>query len=36
MKGSKSLAQRYKDTLVKEKRLREIGYEVITKWSCTF
>ena len=36
MKGSKSLAQRYRDTLVKEKRLREIGYEVITKWSCTF
>ena len=36
MKGSKSLAQRYRNTLVKEKRLREIGYEVITKWSCTF
>ena len=36
MIDKKSLAQRYRETLLKEKRLREMGYNVITKWSCEF
>ena len=36
MKGKKSLGQRYRETLLKEKRLKEMGYIVITKWSCEF
>ena len=34
--GNKSLAQRYRETKLKEKRLQELGYMVITKWSCQF
>ena len=33
-KDNKSLAQRFRETKLKEKRLRELGYEVISKWSC--
>lgn len=36
MKGNKSLGQRHRETMLKEKRLRELGYNVITKWSCEF
>ena len=36
MKDGKSLAQRYRETLLKEKRLTEMGYKVISKWSCEF
>lgn len=36
LKGNKSLAQRHRETMLKEKRLREMGYNVITKWSCDF
>ena len=36
MKGKKFLDQRYRETLLKEKRLKEMGYIVITKWSCEF
>ena len=31
-----SLAQRFRNTVLKEKRLRELGYVVLTKWSCVF
>ena len=34
--NGKSLAQRYRETLLKEKRLKELGYELLTKWSCEF
>ena len=34
--NGKSLAQRYRETLLKEKRLKEKGFEVLTKWSCEF
>ena len=34
MKNNKSLAQRYRETKLKEKRLRQLGYVVISKWSC--
>lgn len=34
--NNKSLAQMYRDTMIKEKRLREMGFSVITKWSCEF
>ena len=34
MKGGKTLGQRYRETLLKERRLKEMGYEVISKWSC--
>ena len=36
MNKGKSMAQRYKETLLKEKRLKEMGYELHTKWSCEF
>ena len=32
----KSMSQRYKETLLKEKRLKEMGYDLLTKWSCKF
>ena len=31
-----SLAQRYRNTQLKLKRLRQLGYRVICKWSCDF
>ena len=34
--NGKSLSLRYKETLIKEQRLKELGYIVITKWSCDF
>lgn len=34
LNNKKSLGQRYRETKLKEKRLRELGYVVITKWSC--
>ena len=34
VKYSKSLAQRYRDTKLKQKRLRALGFVVISKWSC--
>ena len=34
--NGKSLGQRYRETLVKEQRLKEMGYVVLTKWSCEF
>ena len=34
MKNNKSMAQRYRETKLKEKRLRELGFVVISKWSC--
>ena len=36
MNDNKSMAQRYRDTMLKEKRLRNAGYTVLTKWSCQF
>jgi len=33
---NKSIAQRYRDTKVKEKLLKLHGFEVISKWSCEF
>ena len=36
MNGGKSLAQRYRETELKVKRLREMGFIVIQKWSCEF
>ena len=32
----KSMVQHYKETFLKEKRLKEMGYELLTKWSCEF
>ena len=34
--NGKSLAQRYRETLLKEKRLKELGFELLVKWSCEF
>jgi hypothetical protein len=34
--NGKSLDQKYSDTLLKEKRLKELGYKLVTKWSCDF
>ena len=34
--GGKSLAQRYRETQLKIMRLEEMGFIVITKWSCEF
>ena len=34
IKNNKSLAQRYRETKLKEKRIRQLGYVVISKWSC--
>ena len=36
MNNNTSIAQRWRDTQIKEKRLREQGYIVLTKWSCEF
>ena len=36
MNNNRSMAQRYRDTLVKEKRLERKGYILLTKWSCEF
>ena len=34
--NGKSLALRYKETLLKQKRLKELGYVLLSKWSCEF
>ena len=36
MNNNTSIAQRWRDTQIKEKRLREQGYIVLSKWSCEF
>ena len=36
MNSGKSLAQRYRETELKIKRLEEMGFIVIQKWSCEF
>ena len=36
MNDNKSMAQRYRETLLKEKRLQNLGYIVLTKRSCEF
>ena len=36
MNDNKSMEQRYRETKVKENRLRKEGFEVITKWSYDF
>ena len=36
MNDGKSMAQRYRETVLKEQRLKEAGYIVLTKWSCVF
>ena len=36
MNNNRSMAQRFRDTLVKEKRLERKGYILLTKWSCEF
>ena len=36
MNNHRSMAQRYRDTVVKEKRLEREGYILLTKWSCEF
>ena len=34
--ASLSIEQRYRNTKIREKRLKEMGFIVITKWSCEF
>ena len=36
MNNNTSIAQGWRDTQIKEKRLREKGYIVLSKWSCEF
>ena len=36
MNNNTSITQRWRDTQIKEKRLREQGYIVLRKWSCEF
>ena len=36
MNDYKSMAQRYRETCLKEKRLQNAGYKVLSKWSCEF
>ena len=36
MNNDSSIAQRWRDTQIKEKRLKEQGYIVLSKWSCEF
>jgi len=36
MNNEKSLGQRFRDTKLKEKRLTEMGYHILTMWSCQF
>ena len=35
-KNNKSLAQRYRETVLKEKTLKELGFTIVTKWECDF
>lgn len=35
-KEHKSLGQRWRDTILKENRLKEMGYRIINMWSCDF
>lgn len=34
--NGKSMGQRYRETITRETRLREMGFTVISKWSCDF
>ena len=36
MNDGKSMAQRFRESCLKERRLKEAGYNVILKWSCDF
>ena len=36
LNDNKSMAQRYRETMLKEKRLQIDGYIVLSKWSCQF
>ena len=36
MNNNSSIAQRWRDTQMKERRLKEQGYIVLIKWSCEF
>ena len=36
MNGGKSLVQRHRETELKVKRLKKMGFIVIQKWSCEF
>ena len=36
MNNNSSIAQRWRDTQMKERRLKEQGYIVLSKWSCEF
>ncbi|MCG8622527.1 MAG: DNA polymerase [Proteobacteria bacterium] len=36
MNNHRSMAQRYRDTKLKQERLEKDGYIVLTKWSCEF
>ena len=36
LNNGKSLAQRYRETILKAERLKELGFELLTKWSCEF
>ena len=36
MNDGKSMAQRHRETMLKEKRLTDNGYIVLSKWSCDF
>ena len=36
MNNHRSIAQRWRDTQLKEKRLKENGYIILSKWSCEF
>ena len=36
MNDNKSIAQRYRETMLREKRLTEAGYIIISKWMCHF
>ena len=36
MNNHRSIAQRWRNTQLKEKRLKEKGYVVLSKWSCEF
>ena len=36
MNNHRSIAQRWRDTQLKEKRFKEKGYVVLSKWSCEF
>ena len=34
--NGRTLGQAYRDTILKERRLKSAGYKLITKWSCEF